>query len=63
MAENLIKGHNRNKFCPCGSGLKTKKCCGIKLINKLNKAAKEKGEKYMRLLNHLKNQKTLRIKL
>lgn len=27
-AHPLLKGRNRNNPCPCGSGLKVKKCCG-----------------------------------
>ncbi len=28
-----MKGNERNKPCPCGSGRKFKKCCGAKIVN------------------------------
>jgi uncharacterized protein YecA (UPF0149 family) len=27
--QEMKKGRNRNRICPCGSGLKYKKCCGL----------------------------------
>lgn len=41
--DRMFNGSHRDEKCPCGSGLKNKKCCGAKYANAINKQAENTG--------------------